>query len=430
MTFYFYMDYVMLFIQLYLICVFLLITCISSLTLQSRLTGRSKLLSQNRLYSTANKQESTIWIAGEVLIDLVPIIPGKNDDRKAIVGGSGANVAKAATQLGLNSIFLASLSSDKYGIIVTKHLQDNNVNLEYANVCDKSTCLAIVSLDQSGSASYEFQIEGTATFDFNIDWLPSTTLIKDQITFSSTSTVKQPVASLESSRVNHSANIGLDSNSNSNSGPSLLLVGSLVTVIEPAAFELYSWISSLPSNIPVIFDPNIRPAVITDKEYYRNSVEKWVTISSVIKASDEDLHHIYPDIKPEDIENNIIKKWFNSAPRLELIVVTRGEEGITAYTRSGLRRKVPAIKVDVVDTIGAGDTVSAVLCDALVQFGLPDICSNGSCGSSSDSSSVSDGYDDSLLTRVLRRAARAASICCSRAGALPPSSDELSAYPF
>lgn len=348
--------------------------------------------------STSNDESKpTIWVAGEVLIDLIPRAPGKNDDRQAIVGGSGANVAKAAAKLGLNSVFLASLSTDTYGETATAHLLENNVNLKNANTCDKSTCLAIVSLSESGSASYEFKIDGTATFDFSSSWLPSPTRKRD-------------VPSSSSPRIDLSSG-----------SPSLLLVGSLVTVIEPAASELYKWVTELPSHLPIIFDPNIRPAVITDKEFYRAAVEKWVGVSSVVKASDEDINTIYP----QKDEKAIVDTWFRLSPRLESVVLTRGAEGIAAYTRSGMQCVVPAVSVDVVDTIGAGDTVSAVLCEALARFGLSSICSGVSAnidGKNKD--------ERSLLERVLRRAARAASVCCSRAGALPPAAAELVDYPF
>ena len=382
----------------------------NKINLQNKQVSKSSIIqSTHILLHSNNHHKSTIWVAGEVLIDLIPNDPGINKNRQAIVGGSGANVAKAAAQLGLNSVFLASLSTDKYGLIATKHLEASNVNLKYANVCDKSTCLAIVSLDKSGSASYEFLIDGTATFDFSPAWLPSPRL---------TPTTQISSSSVSISDSTRNDNVLLTQNSNS-PNPSLLLVGSLVTVIEPAASELYTWISSLPSHLPIIFDPNIRPAVIPDKQFYRLAVENWIKVSSVVKASDEDLHAIYPH---ED-DQSIVEKWFQLSSRLELIVFTRGADGIVAYTRSGIRSTVPAVGVDVVDTIGAGDTVSAILCDALVQFGLHNICHNNN-GSSSVSA------DDLLLTRVLRRAARAAAICCSRAGAVPPSAEELSGYPY
>jgi fructokinase len=116
------------------------------------------------------------------------------------------------------------------------------------------TCQAIVSLDEKGSASYEFIIDGTATFDFQREWLPDPYKHK----------------------------------------PTLLHIGTLVTAIEPAASVLFDWALEVSELAPIVFDPNIRPAVISDRAAYRAQVEKWVSISSVIKVSEDDLSWLYP----------------------------------------------------------------------------------------------------------------------------------------
>ena len=288
-------------------------------------------------------QSKKIWVAGEALIDLVP----SGDSRIPIVGGGPANTAKALAKLGIPTSFIGGISSDKYGDSISSELAD--VDLSLCRRSELPTALAIVSLDKSGAASYEFKLDGTATFDFSRNWLPS-------------------------------------------SSPEVLHIGTLATIIEPGASELFEWASGLTSTI--VFDPNIRPSVLGDKARYRKAVERWVGISKVVKLSSEDLEWLgYADGKA----------FFELGA--ELVVVTHGASGITGFTPEG-SVSVPGIKVNVVDTVGAGDTVGAVLVEGLVTHGI-------------------EALTGEKLFEVLTRATIAASITCSRAGANPPSRDEL-----
>ena len=215
---------------------------------------------------------SQVWVAGEVLIDLIP----DGLDRKPIVGGGPANTAKALSKLGIETQFIDGISTDDYGQMAKDKLGASGVKLDHVKYLDKPTCLAMVSLSDSGSASYEFVIENTATFDFNLDWLPN------------------PQTEC----------------------PSLLHIGTLATAIEPGATELFEWAQSVAKVAPIVFDPNIRPAVISDRKQYLNQVERWVFISSAVKVSDEDIKWLYPTLEINQVVNN----WLAKGP--SLIVVT------------------------------------------------------------------------------------------------------------
>ena len=296
-----------------------------------------------------------VWVAGEVLIDLIPA----GADRKPIVGGGPANTAKALSKLGVNTQFIDGISTDGYGQMAKDDLVTSGVKLDYVKYSDRPTCLAIVSLSDSGSASYEFVIENTATFDFTLDWLPNPET--DQ--------------------------------------PSLLHIGTLATAIEPGASALFDWAQYVVKVAPIVFDPNIRPAVISDRELYVKQVEKWVSISSAVKVSDEDIMWLYPSFEIEQVVNS----WLTTGP--SLIVVTCGDQGLAGY-REGEKVNVDAVKVAVADTVGAGDTVGAILVEAIVQDGL---------------SSLSGVR----LEMMLKRAAKAAAITVSRTGANPPTLKEI-----
>ena len=293
----------------------------------------------------------SIWVCGEVLIDILPSGP--------VVGGGPANTAKALARLGHDVHFIDGISSDAYGQSARSELLNDGVNLDLALASDKPTCTATVTLDAAGGASYEFLIDGTATFDFAASWLPDPYRYQPQV----------------------------------------LHIGTLVTVIEPGASALYDWAMSVAELAPIVFDPNIRPSVMPDRDLYEAAVEKWAALSAVIKVSDDDLAWLFPQSTIEDVAN----RWINDG--VFLVVVTQGANGLMGYTSDG-RVEVPGVKVDVVDTVGAGDTVGAIVVEAMLTHGLVELRGE-------------------LLRGVLARAAAAAAITCSRKGAQPPFKHEL-----
>ena len=297
----------------------------------------------------------SIWVCGEVLIDLLPSTP----TRIAVVGGGPANTAKALSRLGHEVQFIDGISTDTYGISARAELVRDGVGLDLALTSDLPTCTATVSIDSNGSASYEFLIENTATFAFADSWLPDPERLK----------------------------------------PEVLQIGTLVTIIEPGASVLYDWTVKVGEFAPIIFDPNIRPSVMPDLVKYRDEVEKWIKISSVVKFSEDDLEALYPNEDPIEIAKICLEKG------VQLVVITRGANGLVGVTTDGVV-KVPGIKVAVVDTVGAGDTVGAIIVEAVKEVGIVNLVG-------------------SKLREVLHRAAVAAAITCSRAGAQPPRAFEL-----
>jgi fructokinase len=290
-------------------------------------------------------------VCGEVLIDILPTGP--------VVGGGPANTAKALARLGYEVDFIDGISTDAFGVSARKELERDGVGLSLSLSSEKPTCTATVTLDSHGSASYEFLIDGTATFDFSHSWLPDPERLK----------------------------------------PSVLHIGTLVTIVEPAATVLYEWAIKTGEFAPIVFDPNVRSSVVGDRDKYRAAVEKWVGISSVIKLSDDDISWLYPDQSMD----KVAKGWI--ANGVSLVVITRGANGIIGYTEHGFE-EVEGAKVSVIDTVGAGDTVGAILVEGIIKHSV-----NGLAGH--------------VLNAVLHRAAIAAGITVSRAGAQPPRLHEL-----
>jgi fructokinase len=299
-----------------------------------------------------------VWVCGEALIDLIPVTPG-SDQRQVIPGGGPANTAHALARLDIPTEFIGGLSDDQYGQRMRAEFMAGRVGLTFTPEHQLPTCLAIVSIDLDGGATYEFKIDGTATFAFATENLPDPKVIQ----------------------------------------PEAIYIGTLATIIEPGASILKDWVIQAKGYAPIIYDPNIRSSVISDRSRYQEVVKEWVKLSNVVKASEDDLAWLYPGIDPLEIA----RSWVSQG--VQLVVITKGENGIVGVT-DNQEVSIRGVKVDVIDTVGAGDTVGAVLVEALVEFGLEKLTSE-------------------LLSHTLHRAALAAAITCSRAGANPPTKAEL-----
>jgi fructokinase len=151
--------------------------------------------------------------------------------------------------------------------------------------------------------------------------------------------------------------------------------------------------------VPIVYDPNIRPSVIADRTLYLKQVLRWVSLADVVKLSLDDLNWLYPGKSVDDVAKEFIGMG------VKLVVVTLGDAGIVAITKDE-NVEVKAVKTKVVDTVGAGDTVGAILVEAIISHGLEKLRAQ-------------------LLTDTLNRAAAAAAITISRAGANPPTQAEL-----
>ena len=147
-------------------------------------------------------------------------------------------------------------------------------------------------------------------------------------------------------------------------------------------------------------DPNIRSVLISDADAYRARFKSWLPSVSVLKLSEEDA----------DWLGGTPREWLASGP--SAVVVTRGGDGLTVFTRDGAKYAVPGEQVDVVDTIGAGDTVNAALLHGLATR---DVLSAAGLA----------GLGERGWSELLRFAARAAAITCSRAGAESPYAHEV-----
>jgi fructokinase len=308
-------------------------------------------------------------VIGEALTDIVPGGPGgPGGPGQAGVseypGGSPMNVAVALGRLGRAVEFASWIGPDARGRAIEAHLAESKVALAAGARRADRTSSAAVSLDAQGQAQYVFDL----LWDF------------------------EPPASL--------------------AGVAAVHTGSLATVQAPGAAKVAGFVEGLkarPDQGPTVtFDPNLRPSVVRDPAAARPLLERLVTASDVVKASDEDLAYLYGGRDPEATAAD----WLAAGPAL--VVVTRGGRGAQAWWRGG-RAELAASPARVVDTVGAGDTFMAGLIDGLWSQGLL----------GADRRPALQGLGPDQAAAALERAARAAAVTVSRAGANPPWAFEL-----
>lgn len=314
---------------------------------------------------------STVTVLGEALIDLIADpAPVEGPVRySAQVGGSPYNVAIGLARLEQPTQLMARLSTDAFGRQLRERLAGNGVLLDAAVIATERTTLAVASLDAEGRAFYDFYIENTA------DWQWST---EELAAF--------PPAS------------------------AVLHTGSLASWLAPGSDRIAALTQRLrdAGTVLISYDPNIRPDLFSDRDSARERVERSVRAAHLTKASTEDLEWLYPDSGTDEIA----QAWLQLG--CELVVVTRGADGMSAYSDALGRRDHAGKTVAVVDTIGAGDSCMAALLDGLVRR---DAAVPGGPGALT--AEVVDG--------LLDDAALIAAITCSRAGANPPTRAEVAA---
>ncbi|SFN77569.1 fructokinase [Pseudonocardia ammonioxydans] len=323
--------------------------------------------------TAAGRPHGVVAVAGEALVDIVPA-PAQGYWEFA-PGGSPANVAVGLARLEVPARMLARLADDLLGRRLREHLAANGVDLSHAVAATEPSSLAIVELAGDGQASYDFRIAGTA------DWQWT----DDELTGALDEGAAGPVVAVHS--------------------------GSLALTTPPGHETLRELMATAVDIATVSYDPNFRPLLMGSPDEVLPGVHELLGLADVVKVSEEDLAWLHPGRKPGDI----VGEWLELGPAV--VVVTLGADGVLAGTASGLHSVLPGRPIDVVDTVGAGDSFSAALLAGLHRRGLLGAAAR------------EDLYriDRESLDGVLGEAVTAAAITCSRHGADPPTRAELAA---
>jgi fructokinase len=316
-----------------------------------------------------------VLVVGEVLVDLLPAGPAGDGAMplEGRFGGSPANVAVGLARLEAPVRFAGRLAKGGYGPWLRRHLEGENVDLSRAVAADEPCTLAVVTLARDGVATYEFYGPGSADWQWRPSELPDPeTLAGDCV---------------------HT--------------------GSLATALSPGAAVLTAWLGRLRErdDVVVSYDPNIRPSLVGDVDRAGRMVAAVLAHTHLVKASEEDVSFLRPGLSLDDVA----RSWLTPSPAgagPELVVITMGEQGAKAWHRDGRTLQRRARPVDVVDTVGAGDSFTAGLLAALRSSGW--LSPRGLAA-----------LDDDALAGAIDYALAAAAITCSRAGADPPRRPEL-----
>lgn len=321
---------------------------------------------------TGATSPGVVAVAGEALVDVVPA-PAEGYWELA-PGGSPANVAVGLARLGVPARMLARLADDLLGRRLRAHLDDNGVDLAHVVRAHEPSSLALVEIAEDGQARYDFRISGTADWQ----WTPA------ELTGA------------------------LDPDPG---GPPVVAVhsGSLALTTAPGADALRGLLTSARAVATVSYDPNCRPMLMGEPPDVLRGVHELLGVADVVKVSEEDLEWLEPGRTPGDV----VAEWLELGPAV--VAVTLGGDGVVAGTSSGLHTTRPGKKVDVVDTVGAGDSFSAALLAGLHRRGLL------GAGARADLHRI----DAPTLDAVLDESVAAAAITCSRHGADPPTRAEL-----
>jgi fructokinase len=305
-----------------------------------------------------------LTVIGEGLVDVVQ----RSSGIEAHVGGSPLNVAVGLARLGHPVQFVGRYGRDAYGESVAAHLRASSVMLPQAPD-GLPTSVATALLDD----------DGAATYTFDLAWeLPG---LAERLPFML-------------------------------QGTTLLHTGSIATMLAPGAAEVLSAVEHAHPAATISFDPNCRPSIIADAEYARRQAEKFVILSDIVKASDEDLAWLYPGVDPLESARRWLQLGGAEGPAM--VVVTRGAAGPWGITAAG-EAEFAAPRVEVADTVGAGDSFMAALLSGVVDRGLA-----GAQNRADLRALPAEG-----LTALLAHASRAAAVTVSRAGANPPTRAEL-----
>lgn len=302
-----------------------------------------------------------LTVIGEALID---VVEGVGVEPHEHVGGSPLNVAVGLARLGHPVQWLGRYGQDAFGRSISRHLDDNGV-LSPMPADAKRTSTATAVLDATGAATYSFELEWA---------LPGLANRLD--------TYLQ--------------------------GGTLLHTGSIAAMLAPGAEAVLAAVERARSRTTISYDPNCRPSIIGDAGFARLQAEKFVRFADVVKASDEDLQWLYPDRSVEESG----RAWRRLGPAM--VVITRGAEGPWGTVAAG-SAAAPAPQVQVVDTVGAGDSFMSALLGAIVDRELD----------GAERRPQLHALSAEELQGILSTAAAAAAITVSRAGANPPSKAEL-----
>lgn len=307
-----------------------------------------------------------ILCCGEALIDMIPTPTTVGTDGFVPhAGGAVFNTSIALGRLGVRAGILTGLSNDMFGQQLEEALKASQVDATHVITAGRPTTLAFVRL-QDGHATYSFFDENSAGRMLRLDDLPE---------------VSNEVSSL--------------------------YFGGISLACEPGAQTYAALLEREGKTRAVMIDPNIRAQFIEDVDTYRARLNGMMALADIVKVSDEDLNWMMPGAQSLEAKVESLQALGPS-----VVILTRGSAGATGFLSDGSEVNVPAQLVDIVDTVGAGDTFNAGVLAKLSELGVLQKAALKSLAAI-------------VLEEALEHGARVAAVTVSRAGANPPWAEEI-----
>lgn len=313
---------------------------------------------------------SGVLVIGESLMDVVSSPSGTDEH----AGGSPMNVSVGLARLGCPVHLLTRIGNDARGTVIADYLASEGVPLVPGSIVEGHTSTAMATLDERGSASYEFLI------DWSLDFL----------------------GELHGSSIAPGSSIAHSS--------AIVHTGSIAAFLEPGASQLEALLEAAAARQAIVtFDPNIRPSIIGSKDDSLAVVERLAALATVVKMSDEDALWLFGELTPDEVVDRLL------AIGATLAIVTLGASGALLATARH-RVRLPGRRVPVADTIGAGDSFMSAVVQKLCALLLSGV----------DAAAIADGsaLGQSVLSDIGQFAASCAAITVSRTGSNPPTMAE------
>ena len=258
-----------------------------------------------------------VWVLGDAVIDLLPESEGR---LLQCPGGAPANVAVGIARLGGNSAFIGRVGEDPFGKFLLNTLKKEQVSTDYMHFdAEQRTSTVVVGLDEEGERSFTFMVK------------PSADLFL----------VNQDLPGFQAEEWLHCCSIALSHE------PSRATTLEAMARIRRAGGK-------------VCFEdfwPN--------EQTLRDTLAQALTLADVIKLSEDELQFISGSHQLEQGIARVVEAY-----KPELLVITRGKEGVTAFYQGNLSYH-EAKPVVSVDTTGAGDAFVAGLLYGLSTRGFP-----------------------------------------------------------
>ncbi len=300
-----------------------------------------------------------IQVMGEALIDIIVSPDGEVD---SVVGGGPLNTARAIARLGHDVEFIGGISQDAFGRRIQRLLEADGVKRGIVPLLPEPSALAIAALDETGAATYRFMMDNTAASSVSVEM------------------------ALNALDVNALA----------------VHVGTLALVLTPLTDAVCAVTDALGSDQILMVDPNARPSVMTDSRVFDETVKHVINRANVIKVSGDDLEFMTPDLDPKRAAEELHNKTG------AVVLFTDGAEALNVFVR-GAKEIVAVPPVEIVDTVGAGDSFSGGFLAFWAQ----------------NKYSQSDLLSMEKILAATEFGIKVAGVTCQRAGAQPPFAHEL-----